>query len=34
MTEARERAWLEQHFRDPQSISKGTIMLAFLASLP
>ncbi len=22
----RDRAWLEQHFRDPQSVSKGTIM--------
>ncbi len=22
----RDRAWIEQHFRDPQSVSKGTIM--------
>jgi cbb3-type cytochrome oxidase cytochrome c subunit len=22
----RDRAWLEQHFRDPQAVSKGTMM--------
>lgn len=25
----RDRAWLEQHFKDPQSMSKGTIMPAY-----
>ncbi len=29
ITAHRDRAWLEQHFRDPQSISKGTIMPAY-----
>ncbi len=29
IAEHRDKAWLEQHFRDPQSLSKGTIMPAY-----
>ncbi len=29
VTAHRDHSWLEKHFRDPQSISKGTIMPAY-----